>query len=163
MTLRDTALAAYEAETIAAEEAARIREVEKQERRRKEWMANAIATVDRQRWIADAAPEIRYDYGQQCVWLDDVPLRPVDLRHAGRPVDLRHAGRPVDLRHAGPSLVLLTQCVRCGALYRTDEVLWPVESLSDLGAQLARQPDPGAALCNDCCDAAAMFEQEQPA
>ena len=144
MTLRDTALAAYEAETIAAEEAARIREVEKQERRRKEWMANAIATVDRQRWIADAAPEIRYDYGQQCVWLDDVPLRPVDLRHAG------------------PSLVLLTQCVQCGALYRTDEVLWPVESLSDLGAQLARQPDPGAALCNDCCDAAtaAMFEQE---
>ena len=147
MTLRDTAIAAYEAETIAAEEARRIRETEKQERRRKEWMANATATVDRQKWIAVAAPDIRYDYGQQCVWLDDVPFRPVDLRHAGL------------------SLVLLTQCVRCGALYRTDEVFWPVESLSDLGAQLARQPDPDAALCNDCCDAAtaAMFEQEQPA
>lgn len=147
MTLRDTAIAAYEAETIAAEEAARIREAEEQERRRKEWVATAIATVDRQRWIADAAPDIRYDYGQQCVWLADVPFRPVDLRHAGL------------------SLVLLTQCVRCGALYRTDEVFWPVESLSDLGAQLARQPDPDAALCNDCCDAAtaAMFEQEQPA
>ena len=147
MTLRDTAIAAYEAETIAAEEARRIREAEKQERRRKEWMANAIATVDRQKWIADAAPDIRYDYDQQCVWLDDVPLRPVDLRHAG------------------PSLVLLTQCSRCGAMYRTDEVLWPVESLSDLGAQLARQPGPDAALCNDCCDAAtaAMLEQEQPA
>ena len=144
MTLRDTAIAAYEAETIAAEEARRIRETEKQERRRKEWMANATATVDRQKWIAVAAPDIRYDYGQQCVWLDDVPFRPVDLRHAGL------------------SLVLLTQCVRCGALYRTDEVFWPVESLSDLGAQLARQPDPDAALCNDCCDAAAMFEQEQP-
>ena len=156
MTLRDTAIAAYEAETIAAEEAARIRDREEQERRWQEWMANAIATVDRQKWIAVAAPDIRYDYDRQCVWLDDVPLRPVDLRHAGR---------PVDLRHAGPSLVLLTQCVRCGALYRTDEVFWPVESLSNLGAQLARQPDPDAALCNDCCDAAtaAMFEQEQPA
>ena len=110
-------------------------------------MATAIATVDRQRWIADAAPDIRYDYGQQCVWLDDVPFRPVDLRHAGL------------------YLVLLTQCVRCGALYRTDEVFWPVESLSNPGAQLARQPDPDAALYNDCCDAAtaAMFEQEQPA
>lgn len=147
MTLRDTALAAYEAQTIAAEEAARIRDREEQERRRKEWMANAIATVERQKWIADAAPDIHYDYGQQCVWIDDVPLRPVDLRHAGL------------------SLVLLTQCVRCGAMYRTDEVFWPVESLSDLGAQLARQPASDAALCDDCCGAAtaAMFEQEQPA
>ena len=145
MTLRDTAIAAYEAETIAAEEARRIREAEKQERRREEWVATAIATVDRQRWIADAAPEIRYDYDQQCVWLDDVPLRPANLRHAGL------------------SLVLLTQCSRCGAMYRTDEVFRPVESLSDLGAKLARQPGPDAALCNDCCDAAAMFEQEQPA
>ena len=144
MTLRDTAIAAYEAETIAAEEARRIREAEKQERRRKEWMATAIATVNRKKWIADAAPDIRYDYVQQCVWLDDVPLRPVDLRLIGL------------------SLVLLTQCVQCGALYRTDEVLRPVESLSDLGAKLARQPDPDAALCDACCDAAAMFEQEQP-
>jgi hypothetical protein len=147
MTLRDTAIAAYEAETIAAEEAARIRDREEQERRWQKWVANAIATVDRQRWIANAAPDIRYDYDRQCVWLDGVPLRPVDLRHAGL------------------SLVLLTQCSRCGGMYRTDEVFWPVESLSDLGAQLARQPDPDAALCNDCCDAAtaAMFEQEQPA
>lgn len=147
MTLRDTAIAAYEAETIAAEEARRIREAEKQERRRKEWMANAIATVDRQKWIAVAAPDIRYDYDQQCVWLDDVPLRPVDLRHAGL------------------SLVLLTQCVQCGAMYRTDKVFWPVESLSDLGAQLARQPASDAALCDDCCIAVvdAMLEQEEPA
>lgn len=147
MTLRDTAIAAYEAETIAAEEAARIREAEKQERRRKEWMANAIAAVNRQRWIANAAPDIRYDYDRQCVWLDDVPLRPVDLRISRL------------------SLVLLTQCVRCGAMYRADEVFRSVESLRDLGAQLARQPDPDTALCNDCCDAAtaAMLEQEQPA
>lgn len=147
MTLRDTALAAYEAETIAAEEAERIREAERLERRRQKWMATAIATVERQKWIADAAPDIRYDYDRQCVWLDDVPLRPVDLRRAGL------------------SLVLLTQCNRCGGMYRTDEVFWPVESLSDLGAQLARQPASDAALCDDCCGAvtAAMFEQEQPA
>lgn len=147
MTLRDTAIAAYEAETIAAEEAARIREAEKQERRRKEWMATAIATVERQKWIADAAPDIHYDYDQQCVWLDDVPLRPVDLRLIGL------------------SLVLLAQCNRCGNMYRTDGVFWPVESLSDLGAKLARQPDPDAALCDDCCIAVvdAMLEQEEPA
>ena len=147
MTLRDTAIAAYEAETIAAEEARRIRDREEQERRRQEWVATAIATVDRQKWIADAAPDIRYDYDRECVWLDDVPLRPVGLRLAGL------------------SLALLAQCNRCGNMYCTDEVFWPVESLSDLGAKLARQPDPDAALCNDCCDAAtaAMFEQEQPA
>lgn len=131
MTLRDEAIAAYNAAVEAKRERSRAREEEALKRRRIAWEEHAKTAVSRQPWLTKVAREVRYDFEQQCIWADDIPLTAIEMRHAGW------------------VLVLLTECAnKCGTVWHDGEVYEPLASLTDLGGQLARRFTDR--YCRDC-------------
>lgn len=121
MTLRDRAIAAHYAEVQAAKEQARNKEREEQERKHRKWMTLVEKVLDQEgtKWVDES--EVALDFDRQCIWIDDIPFMPIDLRNAG------------------PSLVLLDTCRNCGQPFHAGEVYHPIESLANLGAQLSRR------------------------